>query len=73
MSPDQLGELRPGIECPLKNLYLVGHWVRPGGGITPVMVSAMRAAHRITGSTKMPAIATPRASDFAAAGQALFA
>jgi len=73
MAPDQLGELRPGIEGPLKNLYLVGHWVRPGGGITPVMVSAMRAANCIAGSTESRVIAPPRVSDFAAAGQALFA
>jgi phytoene dehydrogenase-like protein len=72
MSPDQLGELRPGIEGPLKNLYLVGHWVRPGGGITPVMVSAMRAANRIAGTTESRAMAPARISDFAAAGQTLF-
>lgn len=52
MSPDQLGELRPGVEGPLKNLYLVGHWVQPGGGVTPVMISATQAARRITGSSE---------------------
>jgi phytoene desaturase len=49
MSPEQLGAGRPGIEGPVDGLYLVGHWVRPGGGITPVIVSAMQAAERITG------------------------
>ena len=32
---------------PLKGLYFVGHWTRPGGGITPVIVSAMRAARAV--------------------------
>ena len=47
MSPDQLGERRPDIAGPLQNLYLVGHWTRPGGGITPVVISAETAARRI--------------------------
>jgi hypothetical protein len=33
----------------VKNLYFVGHWTQPGGGITPVIVSAMRVAKSITG------------------------
>lgn len=44
MSPDQLGERRPGIQSPLPGLFFTGHWTRPGGGITPVIVSAQRAA-----------------------------
>ncbi len=48
MSPDQLGSKRPDVVGPIKNLYLVGHWTQPGGGITPVIVSAMRAAKMIT-------------------------
>lgn len=48
MAPDQLGEQRPTVQSPFKNLYFVGHWIQPGGGITPVMVSAMQAAKRIT-------------------------
>ena len=51
MSPAQLGEGRPGIETGVRGLYLVGHWTRPGGGITPVIVSAQQAARLITGST----------------------
>ncbi len=47
MSPEQLGTSRPDIEGPVKNLYHVGHWTRPGGGITPVIVSAIRAARAI--------------------------
>lgn len=50
MSPDQLGDARPGIETPVRGLWLVGHWTRPGGGITPVIVSAVRVAEAITGS-----------------------
>jgi prolycopene isomerase len=55
MSPDQLGERRPGMQGPFENLYFVGHWVQPGGGITPVMISAMRAAEEITGQTRAQA------------------
>jgi phytoene dehydrogenase-like protein len=47
LAPDQLGGDRPSVVGPLKNLYFVGHWTQPGGGITPVMVSAMRAAEMI--------------------------
>jgi phytoene dehydrogenase-like protein len=49
LAPDQLGDDRPDVISPVKNLYLVGHWTQPGGGITPVMVSAMRVAQLITG------------------------
>jgi phytoene dehydrogenase-like protein len=59
MSPDQLGELRPGVEGPVKNLYLVGHWVRPGGGVTPVMISALQAARRIIGGSRPHIVAAP--------------
>lgn len=55
MSPDQLGEARPGIAGRLKNLYFVGHWTQPGGGITPVMISAMQAAKQITGNRNLSA------------------
>jgi len=48
MSPDQLGAGRPEVTGPIDNLYFVGHWTRPGGGITPVIVSAMRVAELIT-------------------------
>jgi phytoene dehydrogenase-like protein len=48
MAPDQLGEDRPGICGPLKNLYFAGHWTQPGGGITPAIVSAMQVAEQIT-------------------------
>ncbi|MEM7482583.1 MAG: NAD(P)/FAD-dependent oxidoreductase [Acidobacteriota bacterium] len=47
MSPDQLGSDRPGLEGAAEGLYRVGHWVRPGGGITPVIVSAQQVAQRI--------------------------
>jgi prolycopene isomerase len=50
MSPGQLGAARPAIEAPVKNLYLTGHWTRPGGGITPVIVSAVDAARAVTGA-----------------------
>ena len=50
MSPDQLGEGRPGIEGPVRNLFFTGHWTRPGGGITPVIVSAMDVASAVLGT-----------------------
>jgi phytoene desaturase len=49
MSPDQLGDNRPALNGMLKNLYFVGHWTQPGGGITPVIVSAMQVARKIMG------------------------
>lgn len=51
MSPEQLGPRRPGIEGPVRNLYICGHWTRPGGGITPVIVSAVDVAQRISGKS----------------------
>jgi phytoene dehydrogenase-like protein len=51
MAPDQLGDARPATAGPVPCLFLVGHWTRPGGGITPVMVSAVRVAEAITGSS----------------------
>ena len=44
MAPDQLGDARPSNTTPIENFYLVGHWTKPGGGITPVIVSAQRVA-----------------------------
>ena len=53
MSPDQLAENRLPNTTPVKNLYLCGHWTQPGGGITPVIVSAQRVARMIlTGKTE---------------------
>ena len=54
MSPDQLGANRPGVEGPVPDLFLVGHWVRPGGGITPVIVSAIDAARRVVEGRSVP-------------------
>ena len=47
MSPGQLAEGRLPNTTTIKNLYLVGHWTQPGGGITPVIVSAQRVARTI--------------------------
>jgi phytoene dehydrogenase-like protein len=47
MSPGQLGEGRPAVETAVPGLYCVGHWTRPGGGITPVIVSAQQVARQI--------------------------
>jgi phytoene dehydrogenase-like protein len=51
MSPEQLGDLRPAVRTPIEDLYLAGHWTRPGGGITPVIVSALRAAEAVVGTS----------------------
>ena len=37
------------VEGPVAGLYFTGHWVRPGGGITPVIVSAVQAAEAVAG------------------------
>ncbi|MBI3895871.1 MAG: NAD(P)/FAD-dependent oxidoreductase [Acidobacteria bacterium] len=47
MSPGQLGSARLPNATPIENLYLVGHWTQPGGGITPVIISAQRVAQMI--------------------------
>ncbi|HYU35577.1 MAG TPA: NAD(P)/FAD-dependent oxidoreductase [Thermoanaerobaculia bacterium] len=52
MSPEQLGEGRPEMTTPIRNLYLVGHWTRPGGGITPVIVSAQQVAAAVVQGTQ---------------------
>jgi len=57
MSPDQLGEDRPDTAFPVAGVHLVGHWTRPGGGITPVMLSALRVAESVTGSVQPAAAA----------------
>ena len=49
MAPDQLGEARPGVQGSVKDLVFTGHWVQPGGGITPVIVSAIHAAEAVVG------------------------
>ncbi|HET9227034.1 MAG TPA: NAD(P)/FAD-dependent oxidoreductase [Thermoanaerobaculia bacterium] len=52
MSPDQLGEGRPAIPADISNLFFTGHWTRPGGGITPVIVSAQDVARRVISSLR---------------------
>ena len=52
MSPGQLGSWRPGITGPIKGLYFTGHWTQPGGGITPVIVSAIQVTNAITGRAR---------------------
>ena len=52
MSPGQLGSARLPNATPVENFYLVGHWTQPGGGITPVIISAQRVARLVlTGRT----------------------
>lgn len=47
MSPEHLGARRLPHYTPVENVYLAGHWTQPGGGITPVIVSALRVAKSI--------------------------
>lgn len=47
MSADQVAPARLPIEPPLENLLLTGHWTCPGGGVTPVIISAIHAANAI--------------------------
>jgi phytoene dehydrogenase-like protein len=47
MSPQQLGSGRLSAEAPVGNLHFVGHWAPPGGGITPVIISAQNVARKI--------------------------
>lgn len=56
MSPEQLGAGRPDIHGTVGNLSFVGHWTRPGGGITPVIVSAQQAAREILSGAREPAL-----------------
>lgn len=67
MAPDQLGKRRPAIQSPFKNLYFVGHWAQPGGGITPVMISAMQAVKLLTQSIEADVQPVPGFADVATA------
>jgi len=57
MSPNQLGHHRLDVVSPIDRLSFVGHWVQPGGGITPVIVSAVKVARMITKQSAESAIA----------------
>ena len=52
MSPDQLGAGRPDQDLGVAGLVLAGHWTRPGGGITPVIISALRAAEAVLAGSR---------------------
>lgn len=47
MAPDQLGSRRPARDGIVPGLHLVGHWTRPGGGVTPVIISATELAREL--------------------------
>jgi phytoene dehydrogenase-like protein len=73
MAPGQLGDLRPAVQGPFKNLYFVGHWTRPGGGITPVMISAIQAAKRILRGMDESVVALPTVASLTAAEETISA
>jgi phytoene dehydrogenase-like protein len=47
-SPDQV-EARFPQQSPIENLFLCGHWVAPGGGVSNVMVGGINAAEMADG------------------------
>jgi phytoene dehydrogenase-like protein len=59
-SPDQLGSHRLDVVSPIDRFYFVGHWIQPGGGITPVIVSAMKVAPLITQGSTVQLVAVPQ-------------
>jgi len=38
---------KPPRESPIENLYLTGHWTRPGGGVSTVLLSGMKVAQSL--------------------------
>jgi len=44
---DQIGENRLSPQTPVENLYLTGHWTRPGPGICAVVSSGWGVANLI--------------------------
>jgi phytoene desaturase len=49
VSPAQVGPGRLGSKTPIEQLYLVGHWTHPGGGVNGVVWSGVQAARTILG------------------------
>lgn len=47
VSVDQIGDNRLSHETPIENLYLTGHWTRPGPGICAVVSSGWGVANLI--------------------------
>ena len=69
MSPDQLGAARPDTAGPVRGLHFVGHWTRPGGGITPVIVSAQQVAETVVRASRSPSVeAVPALRELGARG-----
>jgi prolycopene isomerase len=69
MSPEQLGAGRPDLDTGVRGLWCVGHWTRPGGGITPVIVSAQRVAEAVLRGARAPAPLEPPPPPAPAAGR----
>jgi prolycopene isomerase len=46
-TPAQIGIGRLGQRTPVRGLYLVGHWTRPGHGVLTVVLSGMTAAREL--------------------------
>lgn len=71
MAPDQLGSRRPGIDGVFDGLFFVGHWTTPGGGVTPVIVSAMQVADRILSGSSGRAVTAALGGHRSSSGIAL--
>lgn len=51
-SVNQVWQKRLAAQTPISNLYLVGHWTTPGGGILNVMISGYLVANSIVKRNK---------------------
>lgn len=52
MSVDQVQRYRLEPETPIKNLFLAGHWTRPGCGVVSVATSGWKVAKKIASFSK---------------------
>ena len=57
-TPQILGRRLPRSLPGLKNFYLAGHWVDPGGGLPPAAISARYVAQMICARDKKTFAAT---------------
>ena len=49
--PSQMGPQRPSLKGCIPGLYQVGHWSRPGGGVSAVSVSGVLLSQELLGIT----------------------
>jgi phytoene dehydrogenase-like protein len=56
----QSGIFRLEQVTPVKNLYLSGHWTKPGGSVTATLLSGLSVAKRILENEKVKSTQEPR-------------